>query len=115
MSIRIFSVSQILSSSATSHIPVIDAAIDATPCVCVAAITRQQSSFRHSRFFSKKRAPPATHPPFVCSEPVERSPKIRAQTAEIPKDPSSTLRRCRWLGVAGQGRRQRDVGGGAEG
>lgn len=48
---------------------------------------------------------PLTHSTtlFVRSEPPERSPKIRAQTAEIPKDPSSTLRRCRRLGVADRG------------
>ena len=48
---------------------------------------------------------PLTHSTtlFVRSEPSERSPKIRAQTAEIPKDPSSTLRRCQRLGVADRG------------
>lgn len=58
---------------------------------------------------SSLKTRPTSHPLahsatlFARSEPPERSPKIRAQTAEIPKDPSSTLRRCRRLGVADRG------------
>jgi hypothetical protein len=54
-------------------------------------------------------------PPNPRSEAPERSPKIRAQTAEIPKDPSSTVTPLPAVGGGGQGRRQRCVGAGGGG
>lgn len=97
-----------------SHIPVIDARPSIPPplgreggCACrdrgVYREHRERSSFRRSFVASFLKTPPhqATSParppprrplPLFRSEPTKRSPKIRAQTAEIPKDPS-TLRR----------------------
>lgn len=82
-------------SPAASHIPVIDVAIDtATTPLCA-----PRSDKVHSVGLASSLKTRLSRRRFARSEPTERSPNIRAQTAEIPKDPSSTLRRCQRLGV----------------
>lgn len=89
---------------------------------CTANRSKFIPSFSLSLFlfcFYPKNSHPASTSASFRVEPSERSPKkIRVQTAEMSKDPSSTLRRCRYrrLGVvADQGRRQRDAGVGGVG